>query len=292
INCGTLYMSLGSPEEALEHFRAALLLSRETGYVRDEGYALMSIGAALEKTGDPKGAAHSYRRAVELLQRAYEESEMPKELSAKADALTLLGAMLHRSLDEPKEALDAYEAAARIYRPLGEGARLRKLLMNLAGLLWRTNDPEGSLRNYEEALGLAREHGEKAHEAAALASMGVVHRDMGDHRRAIRHGKEALELLRELGDPQAEAYVLTSLAASHKEVGHYSSALSCLKRSLRLRREVGDEEGEIGVLHDLAGIYESFGKKELARDALEEAESKKETLEEAKKVFAIMERRS
>lgn len=292
VNCGTLYMSLGSPEEALKHFRSALVLSRETGYVRDEGYAHMSIGSALEQTGDPDGAADSYRRAVELLQRAYEESEMPKELSAKADALTLLGTMLHRSLEEPEEALDAYEAAARIYRPLGEGARLRKLLMNLAGLLWQTGDPESSLREYEEALALAREHGEKAHEAAALACMGVVHRDLGDHRRAIRRGKEALELLRELEDPQAEAYVLTSLAASHGELGHHPSALSCLKRSLRLRREIRDEEGGIRTLHDLAGIYESFGKRELARNTLEEAESKKETLEKAKKVFAIMERRS
>ncbi|MBA2692481.1 MAG: tetratricopeptide repeat protein [Rubrobacter sp.] len=281
VNSGTLYLSLGSPKEALEHFRTAVRLSRETGYVRDEGYALMSVGVALEQTGDPAGAAGSYRRAAELLEKAYEESEFPKELSAKADALTLLGAALHRSLDEPEEALDAYEAAAGIYCGLGEAGRLRKLLMNLAGLLWQTGDPESSLRNYEEALKLAREQGEKAHEAAALACLSVVHQNLGGYKRSIRRGREALELLQELEDPQAEAYVLTSLAESHNELGHYPSALSCLKRSLRLRREIGDLEGEIGVLHDLSEVYERLGETTRARDSSEAARSKQKASEGA-----------
>jgi len=274
VNCGTLHLSLGSPKEALEHFRSAVRLARETGYVRDEGYALMSVGVALEQAGDPADAARSYRRAAELLEKAYEESEIPKELSAKADALTLLGAALHRSLDDPEEALDAYEAAAGIYRGLGEGGRLRKLLMNLAGLLWQTGDPESSLRNYEEALDLAREQGEKAHEAAALACLSVIHRNIGGYKKSIRCGKEALELLENLEDPQAEAYVLTSLAASHGELGHHPSALTCLKRSLRLRREIGDSEGEIGVLRDLSEVYERLGDTNRARNSSEAARLK------------------
>lgn len=132
-------------------------------YTRDEGYSLMSVGAALEQTGDPAGAADTYHQAIELLQRAYEESEIPNELHGKADALTLLGTVLHRSLDRLEEARDAYEEAATIYRKLGEGSRLRKLLMNLAGLCWRTGDAEGSAHDYEEALDLSREHGEAAH---------------------------------------------------------------------------------------------------------------------------------
>jgi DNA-binding SARP family transcriptional activator/predicted ATPase len=281
VNCGTMYLSLGFPEEALEHFRAAARLGRETGYGRDEGYALMSVGVALEQTGDPAGAARSYRWAAELLERAYEESEIPKELSGKADALTLLGTALHRSLGEPEEAREVYEAAARIYRSLGEDRRLRKLLMNLAGLLWRRGDLPGSRRNYEEALDLAREQGEQAHQAAALACLSVVQRDLGLHKKAIRRGREALGVLRELDDPQAEAYVLTSLAGSYTALGHHPSALSCLKRSLRFRREVGDLEGEIRVLHDLAGVYEEMGEPERAREALEVARSRQGAPESA-----------
>jgi DNA-binding SARP family transcriptional activator/predicted ATPase len=274
VNCGTMYLSLGDPEEALEHFRAAVRLSRETGYTRDEGYALMSVGAALEQTGDATGAAATYRRAIELLHRAYEESEISKELHGKADALTLLGTVLHRSLGCLDEARNAYEEAADIYRGLGGNRRLRKLLMNLAGLRWRLGDIEGSARDYEETLGLAREHGEAVHEAAALASLSVVYRDLGSLKESVRCGKEALELLRSLEDAQAEAYVLTSLAESYSRLGHHPSALSCLKRSLRLRREVGDLEGEIGARHDLASIYEKLGDTNKVRGTTEEAASK------------------
>ena len=221
----------------LKHFRAAARFSQETEYTRDEGYSLMGVGVALEQRGDPAGAAESYRRATELLQTAYEESEAPEELFGKAETLTLLGAVLHHSLEKPEEALEAYEEAAGIYRRLADPPRLRKLLMNMAGLRWRTGDPEGSARDYEEALKLASEHGEAAHEAAALASLSVVYRDLGRLKESLRCGREALELLRDLEDLQAEAYVLSSLAESHQRLGHHPSALSCLKRSLRLRRE-------------------------------------------------------
>lgn len=290
VNCGTLYLSLGDAGEALKHFRAAVRLSRETGYIRDEGYALMSVGVALEQSGDATSAAATYRQAIELLGRAYEESETSKELHGKADALTLRGTVLHRSLGSLDEARNAYEEAADIYRGLGENRRLRKLLMNLAGLRWREGDNEDSAHHYGEALGLAREHGEAVHEAAALASLSVVYRDLGSLKGSVRCGKEALELLRSLEDAQTEAYVLTSLAESYSRLGHHPSALSCLKRSLRLRREIGDLEGEIGVLHDLARIYEQLGDTNKVRGAAEEAASKTAILAEAQRSTPITER--
>jgi tetratricopeptide (TPR) repeat protein len=113
--------------EALEHFRAAASLGREMGYTREEGYSLMSAGVCLEQLGDHAGAADAYRKAVRLLHTAYEASGMAKELSGQADALALLASVLHRSLDEPTEALEAYEAAADVYRELGDAHRLRKV---------------------------------------------------------------------------------------------------------------------------------------------------------------------
>ena len=293
INCGNLCLSLGDPDEALKHYLAAARLSRQTEYTRDEGYSLMGAGIALEQRGDPTGAAESYRRATELLQTVYEESGAPEELFGKAEALTLLGAVLHHSLEKTVEAMNAYEEAAVIYRRLAaDPPKLRKLLMNMAGLRWRTGNPEGSARHYEEALNIAREHGEAAHEAAALASLSVVHRDLGRLKESLRCGREALELLQGLEDPQAEAYVLSSLAESHLGLGHHPSALSCLKRSLRLRRKVGDKEGEVGVLHDLAKVYEDLGDTDLARKTREEAASKEGTSGEAREAVSTSKRRN
>lgn len=278
--CGTLHLRLGDPQRALEHFRSAVRLNRELGYARDEGYSLMSAGIALEQAGEPANATDAYRRAVKLLDAACEESGEPEDLSAKADALTLLAGTLHRPLDRPaEEALDAYEAAREIRRRSGSTRHLSKLLLNVAGLRWRMGSLEESSRDYEEALNLAREHEETAHEAAAFASLSVVYRDLGRLKESLRRGKEARGLLRELGDPQAEAYVLTSLAESYGGLGHHPSALSCLKRSLRLRREVGDGEGEVGALRDLAGIHDKMGNADLARTSRREAARKKQMLE-------------
>jgi tetratricopeptide (TPR) repeat protein len=221
----------------------------------------------------------AYRRASELLDRAYRESGMPGELSGKADALALLATLLHRSLQQPEEALTNYSIAADIYRELNDPDRLRKLLLRMAGLCWRTGRLEESARGYEEVLELARARGEASHEAAALASLSVVNRDLDLLRESLRRGREARILLRDLGDLQAEAYVLKSLAESYGRCGHYSSALSCLRRSLRLRRRIGDEKGEIVVLYDLTKVYNSLGDVEAASASFEEAAQKERVLE-------------
>lgn len=282
-------MRLRDPEKALEHFQAGTRLSREIGYTRDEGYSLMSVGVALERMGDPAGAAHAYRRAVELLDAqvisgmamTYEESGASEELSGKVDALTLLAELLHRSLDRPEEALSTYEAAEGVCRKLNDRRRLRKLLTSQAVLLWQTGQLEKSARDYEEALDLARKQEEPAPEAAALASLSVVYRDLGHLKESVRCGRAALKLLQNLSDPQAKAYVLSSLAESYGELGHYPSALSCLRRSLRLRRRIGDKEGEVGVLEDLARIYEGLRDPGRARACSEDAASRRAALAEA-----------
>lgn len=220
---------------------------------------VLSVGVSLEMLGNYAGASDAYRRASELLGMAHEISGTAEELSGKADALTLLAGALHRPLDRPVEALNAYETAVEIHRELGDDRRLRKPLMGLAGLRWRMGDPVSSACDYEEVAHLSCEHGESAHEAAAFASLSVVYRDLGRLRESVRCGRESLRLLRSLDDPQAEAYVLTSLAESYSKLGHHPSALSCLRRSLRLRRRIGDKEGEAGVLRDLARVHEELG---------------------------------
>lgn len=117
--CGTLCLNLGRPRKALEHFEAAVRLSQEIGYPRDEGHSLRGLGIALETMEDAEGAVEAYRQAAELLQTAYEESGIDEDLAVKAETLDLLATVLHRVLDRPQEALDAYEAAAGIYRDLG-----------------------------------------------------------------------------------------------------------------------------------------------------------------------------
>ena len=287
--CGMLYLRLGEAHEALEQFRLAVRLSRKTGYLRDEGYSLVNTGIALERTGDAAGAEEAYRQAVEVLETAYRESDLQRELAGKAEALILLGNVLHRSLGRLDEARESYEEAARIYRKLGETQRLRKLLMNLAGLCWQAKDYEKSARHYEEALELSRKYDETTQEAAALASLSVVYRDLDRTREAIRCGKEAIDLLRDLEDSQAEAYVLTSLADSYEALEYYPTALSHLKRSLRLRRKVGDLEGEIVALRDLARLYKQTGDAKRAQTALAKA-ADREGFEREPEYAAIAER--
>jgi tetratricopeptide (TPR) repeat protein len=273
-----LYLALGDPEKALQYFRTAAETSREMGHVRDEGHSLVGVGMSLELAGDAPGAADAYGQSIELLETAHEVSGMPEELAAKAEAMTLLGNVLGRSLGGPEESLKAYEAAAACYRELDDAWHLRRVSLVIAGLRWRVGDAEGSAQAYEDILDSAGE--EPAHGAAALASLSVVYRDLGRPKDSLAYGREALRSLRDLDDPRAESYVLANLAESHARLGQHPSARSCLRQSLRLRQEIGDEEGEIDLLRSLAKVYIDLGDLGLARSSLEEAGRKTEALAE------------
>jgi len=278
MNCGRLYLRLGNTRAALEHFRAASRLGRELGFGRDEGYALVNVGVALEQMGDTAGAEKAYTKSVGLLGTAYEESGSAEELFGGAEVLTLQGRLLGR-LGRTAEAFDAFESAAEAYRALDDTQRLRTVLLEEGGLLWKMEDLEGSASRYAEALDLAREQEDPLHEASALASLSVVYRDLGRLQESLHCGRRAVELSRGLGDYQAEAFVLTSVADSYRELGHLKNALSCLKRSSRLRQQTGDARGEIGALRDLARVYEGLDDENSARAAREEAARKEEALQ-------------
>src|SRR5215203_5151714 len=278
MNCGRLYLRLGNTLAALEHFRAAGRLGREMGFGRDEGYALVNVGVALERSGDTAGAEKAYTKSIELLETAHEESGSAEELFGAAEVLTLQGRLLGR-LGRTAEAFDGFEKAAEVYRALDDAQRLRTVLLEEGGLLWKMEDMEGSASRYAEALDLAREQEDLSHEASALASLSVVYRDLGRLQESLHCGRRAVELSRELGDYQAEAFVLTSVADSYRELGHLKNALSCLKRSSRLRQQTGDARGEIGALRDLARVYEGLDDENSARAAREEAARKEDALQ-------------
>src|SRR5829696_5212700 len=115
MNCGRLYLLLGNTRAALKHFSAASRLGRELGFGRDEGYALVNVGVALEQMGDTEGAEKAYTKSVGLLGTAYEESGSAEELFGGAEVLTLQGRLLGR-LGRTAEAFDAFESAAEAYR--------------------------------------------------------------------------------------------------------------------------------------------------------------------------------
>jgi tetratricopeptide (TPR) repeat protein len=158
----------------------------------------LGIGISLKQAGDLSGAADAYRRSVELLETAHELSGMPEELPARAEALMLLAGVLHHSLGEPEEAVDAYEAAAGIYGELEDPWHLRKVLLGMSGLRWRVGDLEGSAHHYEKVLDSAQDY--TTHQAAALAGLGVVYRGLGHLKESLRSGREALRLVRDLKD--------------------------------------------------------------------------------------------
>ena len=225
----------------------------------------MSLGATLERLGDPERATKAYRRAARLLETAYTVSYVADEQLAQADALTLLAGVLSRAGEETnsggkrEEALAAFGSAEVIFGQQQAWPQRSKLLMERAALYWRQGEFELSARDYEGARHDAGEAGLAEREAAALAGLGVALRDGGRYVESVEATTEALNKLTLLGDQQAEAYLLASLASSHLCLGEFLEAKACLEASLELRQLLGDAEGEAKVAAKLTELSGRVG---------------------------------
>ncbi|WP_350241832.1 ATP-binding protein [Deinococcus sonorensis] len=245
--CAELYLALNRPEHALAQYRLAAQEALTLRDFRHQGHPFLGLATALERMGDAAGAVRVYRRAVEALELTYTVTGNQDERFALADALLLLARALDGGLAQPTEALDAVRAAEALCRDgvsdPRAAARLPRLLLDRAGLLWRLGHLDEAARTYRTAADQAGTVNDTAVQAAAVASLGVVYRDQGQFDASIRCSEQALELVRRVRDPQAEAYVLSSLAASQQALGRWAPARAALEHSLNLRRQTGDAEG-------------------------------------------------
>ncbi len=251
MNLGQIYLEADKIEEAAECFQKSAERGIETGDPRHEGYPLMNLGACLQRLGEQEQAIKAYRRAIQLLETAYNLSAVADERIAQANALTLLAGALQTEPDCSDEALTAFDAADLIFRKYGQKLPLSKLLMERGALNWRFGNLDVSANDFEEAYEIAKELGEFTRQTAALASLGIVYKELNRYEDSIDVSQKALEQVKEQNDLQVEAYVLLNLANNYKLLGQLENARINLEKSLELRQLIRDVKGEAEVLKDL-----------------------------------------
>lgn len=244
LSLGDAYGRQDRHREALDHYRQALALHRETGWVDGESAALGNLGNVHWWAGELPAAAEHYRQALALAERT-------GRLAGQAVNVGNLGAV-YWDMGELARAADcsrwALELDRRLGSPLGEAVDLT----NLGRVELELGRWQAARVHLERSLGRHREIGNHSGEAEALRVLAETHLAAGEPEQAWRLAGQAAELARESGGARDEADARNTLGSCALRLGQAATAVAAHERALALATGGGLRYPRIVALTGLA----------------------------------------
>jgi len=244
LSFATAYGYLGRFDDAIAHYRDALNLYEETGWIEGQAAALNNLGIVGFESGQLQLAAEYYERAVAI----YRQLDRPEAMVSSLNNLGVVhlraGALAAASTTLCEASILAKESGT----PVGYAAALHNL-----GIAYQQ---QGRCKLALECLTEGRrryaEAGSVDGEAMATASIAELDRDAGRLGEALDQARTALDVLQKVGERKSEALALTVLGTILQMLGQCEEAARQHRRALDLARELNSRHPEVEALLGLA----------------------------------------
>lgn len=243
---GTAY-SLTEPLRAVEYYRQALDMARETGDRLGEGNALGGLGNAYANLGRDEQAIECYEECLLLL---YDLSDG----RGAGRTLTNLG-NIYAGRRQHHLAVEFYRRALEVAREIGDRRGEAVALCNLGDEKVNSGESRSAALDYRRALSLMTEAADLHGQAAALTGLGNAHSMLGEHPQAVACFQKALVISREVGDPRPEGVALGSLGNEYVALCRFEEAVSCHEQALAISRRLGERGGEVQDLTNIGHAH-------------------------------------
>lgn len=131
----------------------------------------MSTAQELQDQGIKLFQQKDYEEASRLFHQALDVYSADGKRDMVAEMQTNIG-LVHRTLGEQQQALDAMQGALNIFQELNDSLRAAKVLGNMGGVYAALSDKEQAYNCYRQAADIFEEHGEKKLYGETLIAMG------------------------------------------------------------------------------------------------------------------------
>lgn len=181
-NMGSLYLEMGNPEEALEHYESARRVYRALGDIENEVKVMVNLGRVRQRMGDPQAALAEYEKARGMLRQVpwsvfHYIGLAQIELGNPSSALS----SLEKALENAKESRDPSKEAATL---LAFGSAYAKL-----------GQTDAALNSLQKVITIANEIGYQSAMAPALLERALLRRNQGQVEGGLADIKKALEII-------------------------------------------------------------------------------------------------
>lgn len=270
LNLAYCYSGVSDLQEALASCNQALALFRHQGEPRGEALALSTLGYAHSRVGNCQEALTFYYQA----QRLFETIDDPVEEARLLNGM----AYVSKSLGDKEQALNYYIKASRIYQSIGYRPGEAGSLALIAATYYSMGEYQKALAQGKQSLTVIRAVNDRILEAFAIKTIADSYASLGDGKSALDFYNSALTRYQNLDDRREQAHVLSGIASVWERRGEKQKALDYQNQALLLNRAKDDRLGEAGSLFSIARIERDLGKLTIAREHVEEAISKIESM--------------
>jgi tetratricopeptide (TPR) repeat protein len=193
---GYAYLCLQQYQEAAEHFRQALTLSRQAGHPVGEATALEYLALIDLREGAPARAITTFTRARAIYEQVGRRRGVALMTRHIGEAELAAG--------RPAAAIISLASARSAFRDLPDPYQEARTLIGLGQAQQACGRPAAAAGLLEAALAIAARLGARHEEARIRADLAEVAIALGASRQARDHLLAALAIFTETGAPEAE----------------------------------------------------------------------------------------
>jgi tetratricopeptide (TPR) repeat protein len=222
---GQLAWEWGYPEEALQHYNAALAQALAVSDWDWAGFICGTLGALYETALSLPGVA---RRHYEQAAGYYERSDTPEgrlRAGRQRGDLALADG-------NPEQAVAWYRRTAQAARLAGEWLALADTYRALTQAHAASGGYEAARQSQRQAIRLYRRMNLPQQAAQAYIDLAELYGRFGERERAIRAYRAAIGQYRAVGDSSGAALVRVSLALEYFALKRYTGVQRILKQAL------------------------------------------------------------
>jgi DNA-binding SARP family transcriptional activator len=249
LNSGALSWRQDRHQEAIEHYRAALVLARRLGRGDLETDALSSLGAVLRRLGQLGEAIGPLNEAMLLEQ---------DQGRLRPGTVGRLG-VVRWELGQLREAAELHARALTMYRTIGSVAGQAVALANLGETLLLLGEIDPAAEHLSRAIELYREVGNRDGEVEAMCGRAIAYSYQDQEETALETAVAALRVARELGRVRSIAGALSAAGRVHLRAGRAPEAADCFAEALDLVRDIDLRYAEAEALTLMAGARLQLG---------------------------------
>jgi tetratricopeptide (TPR) repeat protein len=253
---GEFYYMSREPQQALQYFNQALALFRQVSDTRGEAEALHNTAYVYLSLNEVQQAINRFESALEIREKAGDES-------GKASTLTSLGIAYNNSgnSDEAKQkALDCHNRALEIFRR--RKSREQASALNNIGRVYASQSQlQKALDYYNQALQFSQQAGDNTVTVSCLINIGATYDDSLDNKEeALKYYRQALPICRKIGDRGREAVTIARIAKIERARGQLNEARARIDEAIGIiesfRPKIGDPDLRASYFAGAQDYYE------------------------------------
>src|SRR6185369_7997974 len=260
---GMVYAHRGQYDKALQNFQLSLQTNEEVGDRNAVATVLHGIANVDMLRGD-------YERALEHYHRSRKIAEELGDRNGVAGSLHQIGVVQAR-LGQYAAAQEMFQRPLEIKEELGDRAGVATALHGIGNIATLRGDYEDALKHYQQALKVSMELGNLLGIAASRHQIGMILQHRGEYEGALEEYKRSLEIATQLRDRDSMALSLHQIGNIYYLRGEYDKALEEYQVSLGIAQELGDRDGIAMSLAQMAQVFMATGRYDEAFESLFDA---------------------